>query len=164
MMHGISAAPVPALGLPFADAVNLVCMQKNSFPCVLYAVGWRESIREYGLAAATRTSDNNDGGHGIWQLTSSYPPNWQDPQANCAFAIDHFIIPALDFWFNRMGQTDVALIKCIAAEFNAGRSGAMGGFTLGNVDQNTTHGNYGHDVVTQYNRLLAHMPPTPDEE
>ena len=104
-----------------------------------------------GLAdAATVISD--DGGHGLLQLTSSYPANWADPYANVLYAIDNFLRSAETYWSAELQGNN--LIRAIAAEYNAGRSQAIAGHEAGNVDLYTTN-SYGQRALDMYLRLLA---------
>jgi hypothetical protein len=156
--------------LPYADVIEKACSVSPTFsPLVAYCIAWRETIREYGTTAANRMSDNGDGGHGLFQETSSWPSNWMDPYTNALYAVQNFLLGAEIFWATK-GFAGTDLVRCIAAEFNAGRGmwyapndprniGALGGHYDGNVDKFTAGGDYGIDVATQYLRLLAGLRP-----
>jgi hypothetical protein len=171
MIHGISGAPL-LVGLQYGDVIQRVSAGKGFPPMLAYPVAYRETIRGEiagdWLDAATVMSQNGDGGHGLFQITPEdwWPAEmvaewnateWQDPASNCAFAIKYFLIPALDYWASQ-GLTGDALIICVADEFNAGRDRVEQYHAQGNADGATTGGDYGHDVDSNYNRLLAGKP------
>ena len=153
MRNGIEAATL-LLTLPFAEAINQACERPGhtQSPLLCYAIAWRESIEEYGSGAATVLSDNGDGGHGLFQITEPpIPHNWQSAYVNACHAIDDFITPAETFWATfEQGE---ALVKCIAAEFNAGRSQALEGHEQGDVDMKTTD-DYAAAVLGFYQHLV----------
>lgn len=163
MLYGISGAPVPvALNLPYADDVNAACQIVPFPPCLAYAVCWRETVRGYGLAAATIVS--GDGGHGLFQLTSWVPPDWATPSRNAYWAILRWLLPSLNHFHDR-GVTDVdALMRATADSFNAGVGPIDQRLANGEqIDGATTHANYGTDVAHQVYLLQRGLPPTPFE-
>jgi hypothetical protein len=145
--NGIVGTPLD-LAARFAQPINAACAAANWFPYVVAAIQHNETN---GLAnAATVISD--DGGHGVMQLTSSYPPNWAEPYANVLYAIDNFLQSAETYWARELQGND--LIRAIAAEYNAGRSQAIAGHEAGNVDLYTTN-DYGQRALGTYLKLLA---------
>jgi hypothetical protein len=160
MLFGVSGAGLPA-GLQFGVPIEAAAVAAEFPPCWLYAHGWQETIKVAGwigtLGKTPATFISDDGGHGIFQLTASYPPNWQDPQANATYAIQNFLKPAIAYWNQTHGLTGDALIKCVAAQYNAGAGGAQAGYAEGDVGKYTTHTNgvsYS-DLVLKYFRQLA---------
>lgn len=155
MNHGISGAPIPS-GLPYADIIQAACEQRNFWPCVAYAIACNETIigqLNGKWDAATVVSE--DGGHGLFQLTSSWPDNWEDPAANTAYALDHFLLNARDEWLTwSKGIEGTDLVRAIAATFNAGFGGAWKGHENGDVDLYTTD-DYGARAAAIYERLIT---------
>lgn len=160
MLLGVSGAGLPA-GLTYGTEIAAAADAAKFPQCWLYAHGWQETIKVAGwigtLGATPTTFISGDGGHGIMQLTASYPPNWQDPQANAAYAIANFLTPAVQYWNSTFSVTGDALIKCVAAEYNAGRASAQAGHKLGDVGKYTTHtaGVSYSDLVLKYFHQLA---------
>jgi hypothetical protein len=116
------------------------------------AIGWRETFCFLAPDAA-RTCVSDDGGHGIMQLTASFPdPGWDDPATNIGYAYDHFIGPALDYWHGLEKFQGDALVKLVAATYNAGLSAAIQGHAEGDVDKYTTNA-YGSGVLAIYASL-----------
>jgi len=155
MRNGIEAASLsPAL--PYAAPINEACARLNATqsPLLCYAIAYRETIVEFGSGSAAVVSD--DGGHGLFQLTASFPDNWQSAYVNACYAIDEFITPAEVFWAKEVQGED--LVRCIAAEFNAGRSAALRGHEEGNVDAYTTNG-YAEAVLGYYQNLVTRGAP-----
>jgi soluble lytic murein transglycosylase-like protein len=134
--------------MPFALQINAACQVENWFPYVTYAIKWNETAALPDAATVVSA----DGGRGLMQLTSSFPANWADPYQNVLYAIGHFLAPAETFW-KTFEQGD-NLIRCIAAEYNAGRAQAIEGHEAGNVDLYTTN-NYGQRALDTYLKLLA---------
>jgi hypothetical protein len=134
--------------MPFAQQINAACLTENWFPYVTYAIKWNETAALPDAA----TVISADGGHGVMQLTSSFPANWADPYQNVLYAIGHFLAPAETFWKTFEQGND--LIRCIAAEYNAGRAQAIEGHEEGDVDKYTTDGYAGRALAT-YLKLLA---------
>lgn len=165
MLFGISGKPVPT-NLPYAMPINQACtIPGRSFPpCLVYAIAWRETIfgQTIGLWNAS-TVVSGDGGHGLLQLTSSFPAAWQDPSVNIGFAIQQFLMPDLIWWTQQIpGIQGDDLVRCVAASFNAGREGAWRGHMEGNVDKYTTGGDrgpYAADVLNIYHNLVMRGAP-----
>jgi hypothetical protein len=170
MVDGLSAAPIPAsLALPYADAIGAACVKApNNFPpCLAYAIGWRETIRGRAwLATLGQTPANAvspDGGHGIFQLTSWVPNGWDDPGTNAYWAVARWLAPNLAH-FAAKGLTGESLVKATAAAFNAGVDAVEHQLANGlQIDHCTTHQNYGFDVWTIYQTLLAGGTPSDQE-
>jgi hypothetical protein len=151
MRDNVSGTPVPS-GFPYSTLINQIAAANNVAPCLVAAI----KINETGLNDPPDIV-SGDGGHGLWQLTSSYPSDWADPEANCTYAVQNFIVPAWEYWAG-CGQTGEALVKCIAAEFNGGRGNAQAGFDEGNVDAYTTN-NYGARAVANFQSLISGQIP-----
>ena len=160
MLLGVSGAGLPA-GLTYGTEIAAAAAAAQFPPCWLYAHGWQETIKVAGwigtLGKTPATFISGDGGHGIFQLTASYPLNWEDPEANAAYAIANFLKPAIQYWNPKYGVTGDALIKCVAAEYNAGRANAESGHNEGDVGKYTTHtdGVSYSDLVLKYFHQLA---------
>lgn len=166
MIYGVSGAPLPS-GLPYGDAIAAAASAANFPPCWLYAQGWQETIKVDGwLQTLGKTAANYisfDNGHGIFQLTSSWPDDWQDPSANAAYAIAHFLQPAIQFWTTTYNFSGDDLVRACAAEFNAGRQAAINGHNEGDVGAHTTHtGGVAYDdlVLKYYHQLAGGMHPS----
>ncbi len=153
MLYGMSGGPLPA-NLPYAQDVIAAC-GSNFPPLVAYSVAARETIMgqlagEWNAATVV----SGDGGHGLFQLTSSFPSNWQDPQANARYAMENWLVPDMNWWRSQIpGLQGDDLIRCIAASFNAGRGGAWRGHQEGSIDLYTTD-NYGSGVLSIYKSLF----------
>lgn len=155
MQYGIQAGNIPAK-YPYASTLNSVAEQENFSAALMYGIALRETIR--GEAAGewnAATVESEDGGHGLFQLTSSYPKNWQQPDANARYAVEYFLRPACAFFVSK-GLLGEALIRCIAASFNAGTETAWEAHLRGDVDSCTTGGDYGADVYSTYNAIISH--------
>jgi hypothetical protein len=160
MKYGVSGAPLPA-GLDYGSEVSAAASANGFAPCWIYAHAWQETIKVDGMDAASAVSD--DGGHGLLQLTSSYPSNWEDPQANAAYAITNYLEPAIAYWNGVRGIEGDALVKCVAAEYNAGRTNAINGYNEGDVGTYTTHTDgvsYADLVLKYYQQLSSGQPPS----
>jgi hypothetical protein len=166
MKWGLSGAPVPA-NLPYAAAVNKAAFDTQASPCALYAIFWRETIssersgwlvQAYGPGTTAANVISGDGGHGLGQLTDSFPPEWADPYTNACYAANKFYDPYLLKWLNR-GYTGTTLLKLASDDYNAGDSAVEAAHESGSADAATTGGNYGTDVVTIYLNLLAGRDP-----
>jgi hypothetical protein len=159
MLYGIEGGPIP-LRLPYAQPIQSGCQVFNFSPCLAYAIAWRETIRgeKAGLWPSAVNVVSGDGGHGLFQLTSSWPSDWESINANIAYALSHFLVPTMHF-FAGAGQRGEALIRCIAAAFNEGTQTAYLDHLLGNVDIGTTGHDYASDVLAQYQRLIANEDP-----
>jgi hypothetical protein len=163
---GVSGAQVLP-DLPYAVDVTSACSAvRNGFPaCFAYAIAWRETIREYGADAAGRLQDGwetlpaNEVGHGLFQLTASYPTSWADPIANTKWAIAHFLLPDVAFMLDQgPALSGLTLVKLVAAAFNAGPGRAWQAHLEGDVDLATTNG-YAADVASIYSQLIAGVHP-----
>lgn len=154
----MSGHPIPT-GLPYATQVATACVPKNMPPCLLYAIAWRESIQgEVNGSWTAATVVSGDGGHGLCQLTSSYPSNWSDPTANVSYAIDRFVLPAIDYWHGLHQFTGDTLVLLVAATFNEGLGAAEKYHARGDVDAGTTD-EYGHGVLSIYRTLITGQRP-----
>ena len=133
MRNGIESGVVPA-DRPFAKEINEAASVSDFSAFLTSAIQHNETnaMRD----AATIVS--YDGGHGVMQLTATFPPNWDDPYANILYAIDNYLEPAETYWAKEVQGDD--LVRCIAAEYNAGRGAAIRGHEEGNVDKYTTDG------------------------
>jgi hypothetical protein len=128
---------------------------------LLYAIAETETI-DGELAGMWDAASvvSADGGHGLFQLTSSYPSFWEDPRTNAQYAAANFVIPAWSFWATRYDLVGDALVRAVAAEFNAGRANALAGYTEhGDVGFYTTKQNgttsYDRVVLGHYHELLG---------
>jgi hypothetical protein len=158
VIYGLSGAPVPST-LPYAGYINRACDVENFPPAFAYAIAWRETISGEGSSQWTAaTVVSSDGGHGLYQLTASYPDDWQDPRANCEYAIDEFLRPAVSYWHGLEGYSGDDLVRLVAATFNAGLGNARAGHGAGNVDLYTTQ-NYAAGVLAIYKALIATGKP-----
>jgi len=146
MKDGISGAPLPP-GFPYKDIIDALSVKYQVSPCLVGAI----KVNESGLSDPPDVM-SGDGGHGLMQLTSSWPENWADPYANIEYAIAHFIVPAWQYW-DQWLQGE-GLIRAIAASYNAGLGNAIAGHEKGNVDLYTTN-NYGQRALEHYQDLLA---------
>jgi hypothetical protein len=118
------------------------------------------------LATLGQTPENaisGDGGHGIYQLTSFVPPQWDDPYTNAYWAIHSWLKPDMEYFNQAYGLVGDDLIRITADSFNEGRQAAINYHLQGNADAGTTHANYGADVLNCVHFLLAGNPP-PDTE
>lgn len=167
---GLSGEPYPG-SLPYAAAINAAATSRNFWPCVLGAVAWQETIgievsgwmREvYGPGITAENCVSGDGGHGLCQLTQSFPDDWINPQTNAAYALDAFLLPALQYWNVHVKLEGEDLLRALAAEFNAGRINAIKGHTNGDVGLFTTHTNgesYSDLVLAHYQKLSVGLEP-----
>lgn len=174
---GISGAPLPA-EFPFAVEITNACTAKNFPPCLVGAVKANETsastdpkIMQIGTwpgsdyltnAAGTGPDTENAAGHGIFQLTSSWPANWDDPQASALYAIERFLQPAIDFW-TANGFSGDNLVKAVCASYNAGQGAAWNYHVRYNdvdgVPPNSTTNRYGARGVAAYNTLITGKLP-----
>jgi hypothetical protein len=156
MLHGIEGKPLRVdTGLPYAALCNVIGTELDFPPCLLYAVAFRECIGEYGEAPDILSFD---GGHGLCQLTSSFPQDWADPGANLRYAVTQFLIPAMSYWAGQ-GEAGDALVKLVADTYNEGLSAAIEYHAEGNADLGTTN-HYGSNVLRIYHQLVAGEQPT----
>jgi hypothetical protein len=159
MIYGISGAPIPET-LPYASPVTAACLQDDMPPCLLYAIAWRESISgevngEWPNAALVVAGD---GGHGLCQLTSSWPNDWANPIANVEYAITEFVQPAIHYWHGLQGYSGDTLVLLVAATYNEGLGAAEKYHASGDVDAGTTD-EYGHGVLDNFTKLVAGLAP-----
>ncbi len=160
-MYGLSGKSVPSSYL-YADVINQAAISKGVSPIAMYAIAWRETLGVAGWIKATYGVDpadfiSFDGGHGVFQLTASYPPDWNDVLQNALYAIDDFYEPYLQDWLAR-GYTGTTLLQLAADDYNAGDTPVDIAHKAGRADSATTGGNYGSDVVLSYNNLLNDLP------
>ena len=154
MIYEISGAAIPR-SLRYADPINYGCDEDNFPPLLAYAIAENETI--IGELAGKWYASivlSADGGHELFQLTSSWPERWRDPYENSLYAVYHFLSPAIEFWAQERGERGDMLIRCVAAEFNAGRGGAERGHAKGNVDLYTTD-NYASRALENYHKLCS---------
>lgn len=169
MRNGISGASVP-LDLVYAGDVNAATLAISFSPLLTYAIAEVETIEgqlrgEWNAATVV----SGDGGHGVMQITPEdwwstemraewASTNWQVPHDNITFALKWFLTDAEKFWSEYQGQQGIALVRCISAEYNAGRSNALKGHASGDVGLYTFHENglsYPDHTALNYNALLA---------
>lgn len=148
MKDGISGTLLVAT-FPYAKIINNLCLQVDFFPCLVGGVKMNET--GLGQGPTTENDISGDGGHGIMQLTSSYPSTWQEPQANIGYAIDHFLLPAYAYWREELQGDD--LVRAIAATYNAGLGNAQAGHAEGDVDRYTTN-HYAARCLEHYHNLV----------
>ena len=158
-MYDVEGSPIPA-HLPYAQPIQAACQVANFPPCVAYPVAWRETIRgeQNGAWKSAESVESSDGGRGLFQLTSSYPSDWIDANANIRYALAHFLVPAFHF-FAGSGLRGDALVRATAAAFNEGTQTAYLDHLLGNVDIGTTGHDYAKDVLRNYHRLITGQDP-----
>jgi hypothetical protein len=167
MIYGLSGRPLPP-GLLYGSQIEAACEARNFPPCAAYGVANRETLRAQrsGWLAATfagkdaATVITGDGGHGVFQLTSSFPDDWADVMANTLYALDHFLVPSMHYYAGAGHEGD-ELLDLIADAFNAG-SGRVNSFRVQGLtaDMATTGGDYGADVLRCYHALLESGVPT----
>lgn len=162
MEFGVLDPPLPP-DAPFRQEIGLTCQSANISRSLVYAVGWNETLGEYGAKAADKLQDGadpvtqkmpdgGDAGHGVFQLTSSWPPNWSDPVENCRYAINNFIRPAMHYWAAQ-GYRGEQLVLLTAAEFNAGRENVTLGLRNHEDPDIFTTARYGRRAVINYAAL-----------
>ncbi len=127
-------------------------------PPFLGAICWEETLKVM-LPAEALGFISTDGGHGLFQLTSSYPAQWTQPDQAAAFAIEQFLLPALQFWGHDYHLAGADLIRAAAAEYNAGRQNAIQGHLAGDVGMYTTGGDYDVRVLSDYQDLVDGILP-----
>ena len=157
MKYGISGTHLPA-NFPFAVTFNMIAGTKGFFPCVLGAVAWEETLKVLTPAQAMPYI-SSDNGHGIFQLTDSWPKDWQVPSSSAAYACDDYLLPALKQWTTQTTLQGDDLIRAVAATYNAGWQNAWDGHLNGNVDEYTTNQDYGTRVLADYHTLVAGLIP-----
>lgn len=154
MLYGLSGTPIPQ-GLPYADPLSQAAGHENFSPPLLYAIGAIETIlgESTGYIKNAASAVSGDGGHGIFQLTSSWPPNYADPYTNALYAIRVFLLPALHHW-NEAGFSGDNLVRLVAATFNEGLGAAIARHDAGDVDAGTTD-HYAARALACYHVLTA---------
>lgn len=172
MRNGIAGSPIPAhLNLVFAYEIETGCTVPPTFsPILAYAIKVCETdqtdpadVIEAGADPTTLLMpDGSSAGRGLFQLSSSYPANWKDPMMSTMYAIAHFLYPAEMFWSSSYGMQGDSLARCIAAEYNAGRQGAINGHNNGDVGKYTTHSgplSYSDECLLYYHHLEKGLAP-----
>jgi hypothetical protein len=161
MLHDIAGSPIPG-NLLYAEAVNLACVELNFPPLFAYAVANRETIRgERNGKWIASDIVSFDGGHGLFQLTSWWPADWNNPHVNAHWAVARWLGPSLSHYALIHGYTGDRLMAAAGDAFNAGLGAVCRLCELGeNPDGATTGHNYGADVVACYHALLADRTPT----
>jgi len=172
MRNGITGQPIPAhLNLVFAYEIETGCTVPPTFsPILAYAIKVCETdqtdpadVIEKGADLTTMLMPNGSpAGRGLFQLSSSWPANWKDPMMSTMYAIAHFLYPAEMFWSSSYGMQGDNLVRCIAAEYNAGRSGALSGHARGDVGTFTTRQdgkNYSDECLSYYHNLEKGLAP-----
>lgn len=158
MLYDISGRPIPKT-LPYAAAIQTPCLQLGYPPCLAYAIAWRESISgEVHGSWNACTVLSSDGGHGLFQLTSSFPEGWDNEDVNIRYALNSFLIPALH-QFARRGLSGDVLARVCAAAFNAGEEAAWEAHLAGDVDLATTGNDYAGAVLATFHRLIQGLNP-----
>jgi hypothetical protein len=166
MLFGVAGNGLPS-GLSYGEPIEAAAVAQSFPPCWLYAHGWQETIKVAGWIESMGYEPANyisgDGGHGIFQLTASVPNDWQDPQVNATYAITQFLRPAIAYWNGTYGYTGDTLIRCVAAQYNAGLGGAQAGHNEGDVGKYTTHTDgvsYSDLVLKYFQQLVAGAHPS----
>ena len=162
MKYGISGGPIPA-GLPYSSPISNACDDTRFWPRWLYAIAYVETIsgEVNGSWPSAATVKSGDGGLGLCQLTSPWgtgpwpPPGWDDPQTNASLAVEHYLDSAVYYWQLVQKLAGLDLVRAASAEYNAGRANALAGHFRGDVDRDTTGGNYGARVAAVYGVLVA---------
>jgi hypothetical protein len=158
MLYDISGVAIPKQ-LLYAATIQAPCVELGFSPCLAYAIAWRESISgEVNGTWDARTILSGDGGHGLFQLTSTFPEGWDNEDVNVRYTLSNFLIPALH-QFARRGLRGDNLARLVAASFNAGESAAWAAHLAGNCDLATTGANYATCVLAGYHRLIKGESP-----
>ena len=177
MRNGLAAGPLPA-DLDYGPSIQAACSAAADggfSPEVAYAIALNETIhgehiREWASAASV-IGKTYPRGWGLFQITPEpewwsqamqaewTALNWADPQQNAAFAIKWFLRPAEDYWASQ-GLQGGPLVRCIAAEFNAGRPAVIAAHAHGDVDLATYDHHYATDALSYYLTLLGGKKPT----
>ena len=129
-------------------------LRAHPYAAILVAIATNETLGDdaYTFADACCIVSADDG-HGVLQLTSSWPINWTDPRASAEYAIEHFIEPAGDYWEPLAADTS-SLVRLIAATYNEGLGAAIRWHDRGNVDGGTTN-DYAARALTVYERITT---------
>lgn len=151
MTHGVSGVTLPT-GFPYKAIIESACAVDNLPPCLVGAIKMNET--GLGFGPHTEQDISRDGGHGIMQLTSSYPSDWRDPAANIGYAIAHFILPDWEAWTTSPYLlTGDNLVRAVAAAYNDGLGTAERDHAFyGNVDRSTTN-HYAARALAHYQSL-----------
>lgn len=164
MRDGISGHLCPN-GVPFAGIINTESLAADFFPCLVAAIKLNETglgtnaacLQDGANPATGLMPDGSNAGHGIMQLTSSWPSDWNTPDGNIRYAITQYLVPAYEAWRGKLQGSD--LVRAIAATYNAGYGNALRGHEeYGNVDQFTTNG-YGSRALANYVALVGGTVP-----
>lgn len=161
MRDGISGGPLSEKH-EYATIVNALSDAGGVSPLLVYAIRLNETSEGFppnGLQGGADPEtglmpDGSYAGHGIMQLTSSWPADWKDPEANFRYAIEEFIAPEWARWVTETGLQGEGLVRAIAASYNAGYGGAFAAHARGDVDAVTTN-RYGERALEHYRQLLA---------
>jgi len=163
MLYGISGASLPST-FPFAAEINGTSVFCGASPCLVGGIAYVETLSVLSPDDA-RTYVSFDNGHGLFQLTSSWPQNWQAVTTATQFAIENFVVPAMTLWNHDYGYTGDTLVRCVAATYNAGLTNALKGHFQGNVGKYTTQSEgitYDIRVLNAYKTLASGaLPPLP---
>jgi hypothetical protein len=167
---GISGAPVP-ISLRYAAPIQAVAEATEFWPMLLYAIAYRETISGElaGLWPNACTVTASDNGRGLCQVTPASwwsdamneaweKIDWTNPNQNAAYAVMWFLQPAVEYW-QPLGNEGTALIKLVAAEYNAGRPAVIAAHAKGDVDL-ATSGEYAAAVLGIYANLLERGVPS----
>ena len=145
MRDGIKGGPV-GRQVPFANIFNQAGVKFNISPWLFASFASQESSFDPKVVS-------DDGGYGLFQITSMKLENWDDPLTNTNCAGENYIKPAYDYWVGQGMQGD-DLIRCTGASFNGGLGGAQAGHARGDVDLYTTN-NYGARLVATFHSLIG---------
>lgn len=142
MRYGISGKLLPST-VPFAREINSFAIAEGTVsPPLLAAIAKRESDFTPAVVSA-------DGGHGLCQLTASWPDDWADPATNLAYAWHVFLRPAIDYWHGLERYTGDDLVRLVSATYNEGLGAAIAWHARGDVDGGTTN-HYAEGVLENY--------------
>jgi hypothetical protein len=153
VIFGISGAPVPDT-FPFAAIFNA---ERTVPPLLVASIAWRETLCTMSANDA-QVCVSGDGGHGIMQLTASFPYDWTQPEMNIGYAVDTFLEPALQHWHGLYQEVGDRLVKLVAATYNEGLGAAVKYHAQGDVDLGTTN-DYGAGVLAIYTSLRDNRTP-----
>lgn len=167
MRWNISGAPLP-FGFPFGAEIRAACAQRDFPPCFLGAIKWNETGNsrdpkqlQYGADPQTMLlPDGSNAGRGPFQLTSSWPENWEDPITSALYAVDDFLLPAVQQIRVQLGLSGDTLVRVAADCYNAGWGQMWAGHLGGDADWLTTGHNYGRRALAAYHSLIAGRMPT----
>jgi len=171
MRNNLAGGPISlSLQLPFVVEIEDACSAPPTFsPILAYAIKVNETGLSYQpdelqIGADPHTElmpDGSAAGHGPFQLTSSWPTEWKIPYRNALYAIQHFLLPAEEFWARKGFEGD-DLVRAIAAEYNSGRGGALAGHQHGDIGKFTTFSggvSYADRALKHYTNLLSGKMP-----